>query len=199
MVAIAHTGLTMHELLTIFAIGVSLAMDAFAVSVVCGAVFGRLHILHALRMALFFGAFQSLMPLLGYAAGKTFEGFIGIYDHWVAFVLLTVVGGKMIYEAFKIEEFEKRPADPASLPALLVLSLATSIDALAVGFTLSLVTRSIALAVILIGVITFVLSYAGYRIGKRFGHFFENKIEILGGVILIAIGAKILIQHLLAA
>ena len=190
--------MSMHEVLIICAIGVSLAMGAFAVSVVCGAVFRQLHILHALRMALFFGAFQSLMPLLGYTTGKTFEGFIGVYDHWLAFILLTLIGGKMIYEAFKIEEVEKKPADPASLVALLVLSLATSIDALAVGFTLSLVTHHITLAVGLIGVITFILSYIGYRIGKRFGHFFENKIEILGGLILIAIGAKILIQHLMS-
>ena len=189
----------MHELLTIFAVGISLAMDAFAVSVVCGVVFGKLHILHALRMALFFGAFQSLMPLLGFVAGKTFEGFIGHYDHWVAFILLTIIGGKMIYEAFKIEEVEKKPADPSNLIALLILSIATSIDALAVGFTLSLITRSIALAVGLIGLITFVLSYAGYLIGKRFGHFLENKIEIVGGVILIAIGAKIFIQHLMTS
>jgi putative Mn2+ efflux pump MntP len=187
----------MLEVLTIFGISIGLAMDAFAVSIVCGAVFRKLHILHALRMALFFGAFQSLMPLLGYSTGKTFEGFIGTYDHWVAFVLLVIVGGKMVYEAFKIEEVEKKPTDPSSLVALLVLSIATSIDALAVGFTLSLVTHSIILAVSLIGVITFVLSYVGYEIGKRFGHFFENKIEIIGGLLLIAIGVKILLQHLL--
>jgi putative Mn2+ efflux pump MntP/predicted MPP superfamily phosphohydrolase len=188
--------LTLPELLTIIGVGVGLAMDAFAVSVVCGAVFCRLRILHAVRMAVFFGAFQSLMPLLGFMAGKSFESFIGIYDHWLAFTLLVIIGGKMIYEAFKIEEVEKKPADPSGLLALLVLSIATSIDALAVGFTLSLITHSIAFAVSLIGLITFVLSYAGYVIGKRFGHFFENKIEILGGLILIAIGIKILIQHL---
>lgn len=190
-------GMTLLELLIVSGIGVGLAMDAFAVSIVCGAVFRQLHVLHALRMALFFGAFQSLMPLVGFAAGKSSEGFIGVYDHWVAFVLLAAVGGKMVYEAFKIEEVEKKPADPASLIALLVLSIATSIDALAVGFTLSLVTHSIGMAVSLIGIITFALSYIGYRIGKRFGHIFENKIEIFGGLILIAIGVKILIQHLL--
>ncbi len=188
----------MFEVLTVFGIGVGLAMDAFAVSIVCGAIFRQLHILHAVRMALFFGVFQSVMPLLGFAAGKTFEGVIGVYDHWVAFILMVAVGGKMIYEAFKIEEVETKPADPSCLVTLLVLSLATSIDALAVGLTLSLVTHSIALAVILIGVITFLLSYIGYLLGKRFGHFFENKIEIFGGLILIAIGCKILIQHLLA-
>jgi putative Mn2+ efflux pump MntP len=188
----------MIEWMTIVGIGVGLAMDAFAVSVVCGAVFQELHILHALRMALFFGAFQSMMPLLGFAVGKTFEGVIGVYDHWVAFVLLTAVGGKMVYEAFKIEEVEKKPSDPSNLLALLVLSLATSIDALAVGVTLTLVTQFIAAAAVLIGVVTFGLSYAGYVIGKRAGHFFENKIEILGGAILILIGLKILLGHLLS-
>ncbi len=186
----------MFELLTISGIGIGLAMDAFAVSIVCGAVFRRLGVLHALRMALFFGAFQSLMPLLGFFAGRAFEGVVGVYDHWAAFVLLALVGGKMIYEGFKIEEVEKKPADPSSLLALLVLSIATSIDALAVGVTLSLLTHSIGLAVSLIGLITFILSYAGYVIGKRAGHFFENKIEIIGGLILILIGCKILLEHL---
>ncbi len=186
----------MVELLTIFGIGVGLSMDAFAVSIICGAVFCRLHVLHALRMALFFGAFQAVMPLIGFAAGRTFADIIGVYDHWVAFALLLAVGGKMIYEGVKIGDVEKTFADPSSLAALLMLSIATSIDALAVGVTLSLVTRSIILSVVIIGAVTFVLSYAGYVIGKRFGHFFENKIEILGGAILIAIGALILIQNL---
>jgi len=188
----------MFEWITITGVGMGLAMDAFAVSVVCGAVFRQLHILHALRMALFFGAFQSLMPLVVFAAGKSFEGFIGSYDHWLAFVLLAAVGGKMIYEAFTIEDVDKKPPNPSSLLALLVLSIATSIDALAVGFTLSLLTHSIARAVLLIGALTFILSYAGYLIGKRFGHFFENKIEIVGGLILIGIGVKILVGHLLS-
>ena len=187
----------MLELLTLCGIGVGLAMDAFAVSVVCGAVFRELHILHALRMALFFGAFQSFMPLVGFAAGRSFDSVIGAYDHWVAFVLLAAVGGKMIRGACTIEDVEARPADPSSLVALLSLSIATSIDALAVGVTLSLVTESIGLAVSLIGAITFAMSYLGYRVGKRFGHFFENKIEIIGGLILIAIGIKLLLTHLL--
>lgn len=188
----------LFELLTIVGVAVALAMDAFAVSIVCGAVFHRLGVLYALRMALFFGAFQSLMPLVGFAAGKTFKNVIGIYDHWVAFVLLAAVGGKMIYEGFKIPQVETKPADPSGLLALLILSVATSIDALAVGVTLSLVTHSIALAVTVIGLITFVLSYTGYVIGKRAGHFFENKIEIIGGLILIAIGSKILLTHVLS-
>ncbi|MCI0498084.1 MAG: manganese efflux pump MntP family protein [Planctomycetales bacterium] len=184
------------EWITVCGIAVGLAMDAFAVSVASGSVFKELHIRHALRMAFFFGAFQAVMPLLGYAAGNTMSGHINNYDHWIAFGLLVVIGGKMIYEAFKIEDVEKKPQDPSSLVVLLALSVATSIDALAVGITLSLVTHHVYIAVVLIGAITFVLSYAGYEIGKKAGHFFENKIEILGGLILIGIGLKIFISHL---
>ena len=182
------------ELATIVLIAVGLAMDAFAVSIVTGSVYRELHIKHALRMALFFGGFQAAMPIIGSLAGLGLRDYISAYDHWIAFGLLAFVGGKMIYEAFKIEQAEKR-LDPSNLLVLLTLSVATSIDALAVGFTLSLLATSIAVAVTIIGVITFGLSYAGISIGKRFGHFFESKIEILGGLILIAIGLKILIGH----
>ena len=185
------------ELLTITLLAVGLAMDAFAVSVVTGSVYKELDIRHALRMALFFGAFQSLMPLVGSLAGLGLREHIAAYDHWIAFGLLALIGGKMIYEAFQIEQAEKK-MDPSNLLILLTLSVATSIDALAVGFTLSLLVSSLAFAVIVIGVITFGLSYAGVSIGKRFGHFCESKIEILGGLILIAIGVKILIRHLAA-
>ena len=185
------------ELISIIGIAVGLAMDAFAVSVVSGSVFKELRVRYALRMAFFFGAFQAVMPLIGYAAGQSFACRMAAWDHWIAFGLLIVIGGKMIYEAFKIEEVEQKPKDPSNLAVLVALSIATSIDALAVGITLSLVTQAIGLAVILIGVITFALSYAGYEIGRRMGHFFENKIECIGGLILIIIGLKILLSHLL--
>lgn len=181
------------QIITVNFIGAGLAMDAFAVSVVNGAVFKELKIQHALRMAFFFGAFQGLMPLLGYTAGSAFGSYITHIDHWIAFGLLVGIGGKMIYESFKIRELEKKTAVSENLIALLALSIATSIDALAVGFTLTLITDYIIRAVVTIGVITFIISYAGYELGKRFGHFFENKIEIIGGLILIAIGCKILI------
>ncbi|MBN2138508.1 MAG: manganese efflux pump [Sedimentisphaerales bacterium] len=188
----------MIELATIVTIAIALAMDAFAVSIVSGSAYRRLHIGYALRIALFFGVFQAVMPLIGSLAGLTLKDYISAYDHWVAFGLLFGVGAKMIYESFKITEAEKR-FDPTSMMTLLALSVATSIDALAVGITLSLITSSVAVAVIIIGVVTFVLSYIGVEIGKRFGHFFESKMEITGGVILIAIGAKILIEHILAS
>ncbi len=184
------------ELVTIIVIAVGLAMDAFVVSIVSGSAYKQLHVKHALRMALFFGAFQAFMPLIGSLAGLSFKDYITDYDHWVAFALLVAVGGKMIYESFKIKSGEDNP-DPSNVFVLLVLSIATSIDALAIGITLSLIISSIALAVITIGLITFALSYAGILIGKKYGHFFENRIEALGGLVLIGIGIKILCEHLL--
>ena len=179
----------------IIVIAVALAMDAFAVSVVSGSTYKQLHIKHALRMAAFFGGFQAFMPLIGSLAGLGLKEYITACDHWIAFVLLSTIGGKMIYESFKIKSVEDSP-DPSKILVLLVLSVATSIDALVIGITLSFITTSIALAVAIIGMITFALSYLGVLIGKRFGHFFENKIEIFGGLILIAIGVKILVEHL---
>ena len=181
--------------LTIVIIAVGLAMDAFVVSIVSGSAYRQLHVKHALRMALFFGAFQAFMPLIGSLAGLTLREYIAHYDHWIAFGLLVAVGGKMIYESLKIKSVEENP-DPSNIFVLLVLSVATSIDALAVGITLSLIAGSIVVAVIIIGLITFVLSYLGVYIGKRFGHFFESKMEALGGIILIGIGTKVLIEHL---
>ena len=185
------------QIITVHFIGAGLAMDAFAVSIISGAVFKELNIRYALRMAFFFGAFQAIMPLLGYAAGMTFVRYIESYDHWIAFALLAGIGGKMIYEGLKIPEVEKKLRNPSNLMILLVLSIATSIDALAVGFTLTLVTDYIFRAVTTIGVVTFGISYVGYLLGKRFGHFFENKIEVAGGLILVVIGLKILISHLI--
>jgi putative Mn2+ efflux pump MntP len=184
------------ELVTIIIIAIGLAMDAFVVSIVSGGAYQLLHVKHALRMAIFFGAFQAFMPLVGSLAGLSLKDYIQVYDHWVAFALLATVGGKMIYESFKIKSVEENP-NPSNIFVLLVLSIATSIDALAIGITLSLITSSIALAVTIIGLITFALSYAGVLIGKKFGHFFENRIEALGGLVLIGIGAKILCEHLL--
>lgn len=185
------------ELLTIIVIAIGLAMDAFAVSIATGTASKKLNIQHALRMAFFFGAFQAFMPLLGSLAGVALKDIITFIDHWVAFVLLTAIGAKMIWESFKLKTADD--TNVQSFGVLITLSIATSIDALAVGVTLSLITSSIYTAVIIIGVITFVLSLIGTQLGRKVGHFFENKIEILGGVILIAIGTKILIQHLLNA
>ena len=182
-------------LITIIIIAVGLAMDAFAVSIVSGSACKQLKVKHALRTALFFGGFQAFMPLIGALAGLSLKEYIANYDHWMAFGLLSAVGGKMIYESFKIKSVEGN-FDPSNIFVLLVLSIATSIDALAIGITLSLITSSIVTAVIIIGLVTFVLSYLGVFIGKKSGHFFESKIEALGGLVLIALGLKILTEHL---
>ena len=183
------------ELLTILFIAIGLAMDAFAVSVATGAAERNLHIKHTLRIAIFFGAFQAIMPLIGWLAGESFSEVIKPYDHWVALVLLAGVGGKMIYESFKLEESDGA-SDATKLLVVFTLAVATSIDALAVGMTLSMITNSIFMAVSVIGVVTFILSLIGTRIGMKAGHFCENKIEMVGGVILILIGLKILVEHL---
>ncbi len=180
-------------LFTIIIIAVGLAMDAFAVAIVEGSTYKRLHLLHAFRVAALFGLFQAVMPLVGYFCGIGLKSFIAGYDHWVAFGLLTAIGLKMIYESFKIKTDNK---SSSGVVMLLTLSVATSIDALAVGVTLGLVESSIAIAVVIIGVVTFVLSYAGVYIGQRIGHFFESRIEAAGGLVLIGIGIKILAGHL---
>ena len=186
------------NILTIIVIAVGLAMDAFAVSIATGAAYKKLRANHAFRIAFAFGSFQAVMPVIGWLAGLTLREIIKNYDHWAAFILLVLIGGKMIYESFKIKSAQKK-TDMLSTTMILTLALATSIDALAVGIAFSfLLAGSLAVAVIIIGMITFVLSYAGFYIGKRFGHFFETGIEAIGGFILIAIGAKILLQHLFA-
>ena len=183
------------ELVTIIIIAVGLAMDAFAVSIVSGAAYKQLKIKHAFRLAVFFGGFQALMPLIGSLAGLSIKQYIANYDHWVAFALLSAVGCKMIYESFKIKQDDKN-FDPSNIFTLLILSIATSIDALTVGITLPLLALSLIKAVIIIGLITFLLSYIGVSVGRKFGHFFESKVEALGGLVLIALGAKILLEHL---
>jgi putative Mn2+ efflux pump MntP len=185
------------NLITIIFIAVGLSMDAFAVSVVSGSFYKHSPFKPAFLLASFFGGFQALMPLIGYAAALNLKPLIEGYDHWVASAILTAIGLKMIYESFKIKSAQQK-FDPCNLPVLLFLSIATSIDALAVGVSLSLITNAILLAVIIIGLTTFIFCYAGVFIGKSFGHFFENKIEAVGGIVLIAIAAKILFQHLLS-
>ncbi len=183
------------EYISVIIIAIGLAMDAFAVSIASGAAYKQLQVKHAFRMAAFFGGFQAFMPLIGALAGLSIKNYIQGIDHWIAFIILSIIGGKMVYESFKIEEAEKN-CNPANILVLLTLSVATSIDALVVGITLSLVISNIIIAVIIIGLVTFVLSYMGVYIGKKFGHFFENKIEAVGGIVLIALGIKLLLTHI---
>jgi manganese efflux pump family protein len=183
---------------TIVIIALALAMDAFAVSLSTGVTMCKMHLRHALRMAAFFGAFQAIMPIAGWGAGRLAAGYIKRYDHWVAFVLLLFVGAKMIYEAIrgkKDGDDEKR--DPHNVYILLTLSIATSIDAAAVGVSLSCLDVAIVVPSIIIGVITFFISLVGTQIGCKIGDIFGSKIEVLGGIVLIGIGIKILFEHLL--
>ena len=184
------------EIVTVILVAFALAMDAFAVSVATGAVNKDIKFRYAIRMALFFGLFQGTMPLAGHFAGLSFKDAIAAYDHWIAFGLLFGIGCKMIIDARKHTK-EQHP-NPVNLSVLLMLSVATSIDALAVGVTLQMITLRVFSATALIGIITFVLSGLGCRIGQKIGHIFENRIEIAAGIVLMAIGGKILVEHLLA-
>ena len=171
-------------------------MDAVAVSVSAGIARGsRATWSEALRMAAVFGFFQALMPALGYGAGALFRDAIEAYDHWVAFALLAAVGGHMIVESRATDE-ARIPGDPFSPRRLLLLGLATSVDALAVGLTLALIDVPLVVAVALIGGITFALCLPAVHLGARLGTRLAHRAEFVGGVVLIAIGARILIEHL---
>lgn len=180
--------------LSIFFISISLAMDAFAVSISAGLSQKRVLLRQAFVLALCFWVYQAVMPLIGWVGWVSVREYIEPIDHWIAFVLLGALGVKMIYEALSDDEESVR--DYFSLRSLMILGFATSIDALAVGISLALMPVDILHAVYMIGWVTFVLCFFGVYIGKRFGHIFEKKAEILGWLILIAIGTKILIEHL---
>ncbi len=170
-------------------------MDAFAVSISSGIAIKRMHLGHAIVIGLFFGFFQFLMPLLGWVSGIRFAYWIKAFDHWVACAILTFLGLKMILESKKLHQ-KQQVSNPMEIPVLFLMALATSIDALAIGVTLSFLEISILAPITIIGTITFLLSFCGTYIGNNCGHFLESKIETAGGVILIVIGFKILIEHL---
>lgn len=184
------------DFVTTLFIAMGLAMDAFAVSVASGFAIKHLKIRHAFRIALFFGGFQALMPVMGWLAGIQVRSYIAGSDHWIALGLLSFIGLRMIWESRKLPE-KKKTADPLCWPVLFMLSVATSIDALAVGITFAILETTILTPVLVIGAVTFLLSFAGVMIGDRFGHLFEKKIEIIGGIILIAIGVKIFVEHII--
>lgn len=178
-------------------IAVGLSMDAFAVAVCKGLSMKKLNYRQGFVIALFFGVFQALMPLVGWSLGMRFDQYISAYDHWIAFVLLALIGGKMILEAREKADEEPESFDKLNIWELFVLAIATSIDALAVGITFALLPNTnIWASVTLIGSITFALSFAGVIIGNRFGSKYKSRAELFGGIILIAIGFKILVEHL---
>lgn len=177
-------------------LSVGLAMDAFAVSVCKGLNMRKMNYKNALILALFFGGFQALMPAIGYLLGKQFEKYITSIDHWIAFILLSIIGIQMIVESFKKDEEKEEDADKLNLKEYFMLAIATSIDALAVGISLAFLSVSLVKSVSFIGIITFVISFFGVFIGNKFGARFKSKAEFAGGAILILIALKILLGHL---
>ena len=182
------------ELLTILLIAVGLAMDALAVSLCKGMAMKRPDPKSMLIIGLWFGGFQGIMPVIGYLLGSSMYDLISDYDHWIAFGLLLLIGLNMIVESFSKEE-EKIDAD-LGFGTMFILAVATSIDALAVGITLAMDGGDIVLSAIVIGVVTMCISIMGVRVGAEVGNAFGKRAELLGGLILIAIGTKILLEHL---
>lgn len=180
--------------LELLLLSIGLAMDAFAVSICKGISMRKMNWKKAIIIGLYFGGFQALMPTLGYFLGTAFQSLITSVDHWIAFVLLGIIGGEMIKESFEIDSENQN--DDVSFKTMVILAIATSIDALAVGITFAFLNVNLGLAVNLIGIITFILAVAGTKIGNRFGDKYEKKAEFVGGVILILLGVKILLEHL---
>ena len=182
---------------TVFLTGIGLSMDAFAVAICKGLKMQKLNYKQMGLIALFFGGFQALMPFIGWALGHSFKDYIESFDHWVAFALLAFIGGKMIYEAFKSDDDDCGCFD---IKELLLMAIATSIDAMAAGIAFAIdgidTIGNILFAVLIIGITTFVLSAIGVLIGHKFGAVYKTKAELAGGIILILMGAKILLEHL---
>jgi manganese efflux pump family protein len=184
------------ELTQLLLIAVGLAADALAVSVSSGAIISKMRLRHALRIALFFSFFQGLMPWIGWELASLAGDWFRTIDHWIAFTLLVLIGSKMIYDSRQMNE-EDEQRNPLNIYILFTLAIATSIDALAIGVTFSFLDISILKPIVIISLVTFILSLIGTYIGQFFGHIFEDKIELAGGIILIGIGLKILLEHLL--
>lgn len=187
------------DLITLFGLALALAMDAFAVALGCGLTLERLTGRHLFRLGWHFGLFQALMPILGWLAGLTIQKWIEAYDHWIAFGLLGFIGSKMIYEAFQDEACRANRGDPTRGVSLVMLSTATSIDALAVGLSLAIVKISVWFPALIIGLVAGIMTVVGMLLGRRVACSWGKRVEIAGGLILIGIGLKILLEHLLGA
>jgi len=184
--------------LSLLALSVALAMDAFAVSIVTGLTLDPMTRRHIFRIAFHFGLFQAAMPVIGWLAGSAIQPYIAAFDHWIAFGLLAFVGGKMLWESHGGEEAaaDREGRDPTRGWSLLMLSVATSIDALAVGLSLAMVSAPIVVPAIVIGLVAAAFSTVGMLLGRRVGTAWGKRVEVLGGLILIGIGVKILAEHL---
>jgi len=189
-VTVISMGLT-----TVIFIALGLAMDAFAVSIASGLAIEKLTARHVFRMAFHFGLFQAMMPLLGWLAGTTVAPYIEAWDHWVALALLGVIGGKMLRDSFSDDDGTPR-SDPTRGWSLVTLSVATSIDALAVGLGLAMLRVQILMPVVIIGLVAAVMSTLGIAFGSRLGRRWGRRAEALGGIVLIVIGLRIVVSHL---
>lgn len=178
----------------ILMIGVSLSMDAFAVALCKGACMRKVNIKQCLLIALFFGTFQALMPTIGWLIGSKFRLYVEAFDHWIAFILLALIGGAMIREGLTKEE--ENVGNILTIKELFILAIATSIDALAVGVVFAIEKVEILIPAVLIGITTFCFSLLGSLVGNRFGEKFKDKAQLAGGAVLILIGLKILLEHL---
>jgi manganese efflux pump family protein len=191
------------EFIVLIGIAFGLSLDAFTVAITNSTVIRGLELKHGLRMAIFFGFFQMIMPIIGWAAGVTFSHYVQGIDHWIAFGLLAFVGGRMIWSGLPFNKNietnscdYKTGQDCRHLPTLLMLSIATSIDAMAVGLSFAMIKISVIIPSMIIGIVTFTISLAGYFIGKRLGNRLNIQLDIIGGIVLIGIGIKILLEHL---
>jgi putative Mn2+ efflux pump MntP len=182
------------DLITIFLLAIALGVDAFSVAIGIGAANVKKSWSPVLRLASAFGMFQFIMPIIGWLAGLTIVNIIAGYDHWVAFALLGYIGGKMIWEGFETEKEEEKSDQTKGLP-LLLLSIATSIDSLAVGFSFSVLKTPILFSAIIIGIVCSLMTATGMLFGKGLAGIFGKKVSIFGGIVLMAIGVKILIDH----
>jgi putative Mn2+ efflux pump MntP len=181
-------------LIALLLLGIGLSFDTFAVSVGCGIIEREIKFLQAARIAIFFAVFQAVMPLLGWVIGYSVRDIIEPVDHWIAFVLLSAIGGKMIVESFKT--MEEKSINPKDLKVILLMSLATTIDAFVVGITFALFNVNLLFASFIIGSVTFIAAMLGMLFGKKLGAHLGQKMEILGGIILVVLGLKILIEHI---
>lgn len=184
---------------TVFLTGIALSMDAFAVAICKGLKMKKLNYKQMGLIALFFGGFQAIMPFIGWTLGHSFKDYIETFDHWVAFALLMFIGGKMAIESFKKED-DDCCCDNFDIKELFILAIATSIDAMAAGIAFAIdginTLPDILWSILIIGIITFILSAIGVLIGHKFGAVYKSKAELVGGIILILIGFKILLEHL---
>ena len=183
-------------IIQILLISVSVAMDAFAVSIGKGLTVSRVRVQDAVKSVLWLGGFQMLFPILGYFAASTFSKYVTQFDHWIIFALLVFIGGNMVHEAFEEDEENSKETAQFDWKHMLPLAVATSIDALAVGVTFAFLRVDILPAVCFIGAVTFVFSFAGVKMGSVFGARYQSKAELFGGGVLIGMGIKILLEHL---